>query len=62
MTRPSRRRKEAPWWKLGRLRSLGSIAYRPFSRHASDGFHQVLSLPPDGSPEAMLGLEDEDIQ
>jgi len=26
------------------------IAYKPFSKHASDGFHQVLSLPPNGPP------------
>ena len=35
---------------LRRLYELDLVAYRPFSRHASDGFHQVLSLPPDGPP------------
>lgn len=30
---------------LGRLRELDLVAYQPFSRHASDGFHQVMSLP-----------------
>ena len=47
------------WLALRRLQALDLIAYRPFGRHASDGFHQVLALPPDGPPEAMPWLEDE---
>jgi len=35
---------------LGRLRKLDLAAYRPFGRHASDGFHQVLGLPADRAP------------
>jgi hypothetical protein len=33
---------------LHNLYDLDLVAYKPFSRHASDGFHQVLSLPQDG--------------
>ncbi len=33
---------------LRNLYDLDLVAYKPFSRHASDGFHQVLSLPQDG--------------
>jgi L-ascorbate metabolism protein UlaG (beta-lactamase superfamily) len=33
---------------LGELYDLDLVAYKPFSRYASDGFHQVLSLPIDG--------------
>ena len=33
---------------LYKLYDLDLVAYKPFSRHASDGFHQVLSLPQDG--------------
>jgi hypothetical protein len=33
---------------LYKLYDLDLVAYKPFSRHASDGFHQVLSLPIDG--------------
>lgn len=33
---------------LYKLYDLDLVAYKPFSRHASDGFHQVLSLPTDG--------------
>ena len=32
---------------LNNLYDLDLVAYKPFSRHASDGFHQVLSLPQD---------------
>jgi hypothetical protein len=39
------------WRSLERLCSLDLVAYRPFGEHASDGFHQVLSLPPEGPPE-----------
>jgi len=35
---------------LHNLYDLDLIAYKPFSRHASDGFHQVLSLPQDRTP------------
>ncbi len=33
---------------LSWLGELDLVAYRPFSRHASEGFRQVLSLPEDG--------------
>lgn len=36
---------------LARLYQLDLVAYRPFNRHASDGFHQVLSLPEGRAPE-----------
>jgi hypothetical protein len=36
--------RQAPY----KLYDLDLVAYKPFSRHASDGFHQVLSLPTDG--------------
>ena len=52
---------DSVWLALRRLAALDLIAYRPFSRHASDGFHQVLSLPPEGPPEAMPWLDDEDL-
>jgi hypothetical protein len=39
---------------LKRLYNLDMVAYCPFSRHASDGFHQVLSLPPHGPLEAIF--------
>lgn len=52
---------EAVWLALRRLYALDLVAYRPFSRHASDGFHQVLSLPPQGPPEAMPWPDDEDL-
>ena len=51
----------AVWQALRRLCTLDLVAYRPFGRHASDGFHQVLSLPPQGPPEAMPWLDDEDL-
>jgi len=35
---------------LYKLYDLDLVAYKPFSQHASDGFHQVLSLPTDGPP------------
>lgn len=41
-------REDTLWDALERLDSLDLIAYRPFGEHASDGFHQVLSLPPEG--------------
>ena len=46
---------------LKRLYALDLVAYRPFGRHASDGFHQVLSLSPEGPPEAMAWLEDDSL-
>lgn len=44
-------REDTLWDSLERLYSLDLVAYRPFGEHASDGFHQVLSLPPQGPPE-----------
>ena len=44
---------------LGRLRELELVAYQPFGRHASDGFHQVLGLPSHPAPsleETCFGL------
>lgn len=38
-------REDSLWQSLERLYSLDLVAYRPFGEHASDGFHQVLSLP-----------------
>jgi hypothetical protein len=35
---------------LRHLYDLDLLAYKPFSRYASDGFHQVLSLPNAGPP------------
>lgn len=35
---------------LRRLYELDLVAYRPFARHASDGFHQILALPQGGPP------------
>ena len=52
---------DALWLALRRLDALDLVAYRPFGRHASDGFHQVLSLPPHGPPEVMPWLDDEDL-
>lgn len=40
---------------LGRLEKLELVAYEPFGPHASDGFHQVLSLLPGGPPEKCVG-------
>jgi len=51
----------AIWLALKRLDALDLVAYRPFGPHASEGFHQVLSLPPQGPPETMPWLEDEDL-
>jgi len=39
---------------LGRLEKLELVAYEPFGPHASDGFHQVLSLSPGGPPEKLV--------
>ncbi len=39
---------EQLWFALRRLKELDLIAYQPFHRNASEGFHQVLSLPPNG--------------
>lgn len=36
---------------LERLIQLDLIAYKAFGSNATDGFHQVLSVPPDGPPE-----------
>ena len=35
---------------LTRLRELDLVAYQPFRPGATDGFHQVLSLPEQGPP------------
>ena len=35
---------------LYKLYDIDLVAYKPFSRHASDGFHQVLALPKDSPP------------
>jgi hypothetical protein len=48
---------EDVWLALRRLAALDLVAYRPFGRHASDGFHQVLSLPSMGPPDAMPPLD-----
>ena len=48
---------DALWRALKRLYALDLVAYRPFGKHASDGFHQVLSLPPQGPPDAMPCLK-----
>jgi hypothetical protein len=48
---------------LDRLYQLDLVAYRPFHRHASDGFHQVLALSEGGPPvpeELIFGLEDDE--
>lgn len=39
---------------LRRLRDLDLVGYAPFSAHAVDGFHQVLSLPTGGPPASPL--------
>lgn len=39
---------------LRRLRDLDLVAYAPFSAHAVDGFHQVLSIPAGGPPVSPL--------
>lgn len=41
---------EAVFMALQQLCELDLVAYRPFSRYASEGFRQVLELPPDGLP------------
>jgi len=53
---------DALWLALRRLYALDLVAYRPFGRHASDGFHQVLSMPEHGPPEVMPRLEDDEHQ
>jgi hypothetical protein len=50
---------DALWGALRRLYALDLVAYRPFGRHASDGFHQVLSLPEQGPPEVMPFLDED---
>jgi hypothetical protein len=52
---------DALWLALRRLTALDLVAYRPFGPHASDGFHQVLALPPLGPPETMPSLEGDDL-
>lgn len=42
---------------LRRLHDLDLVAYRPFSRHASEGFRQVLSLPESGPPAFFAQVE-----
>ena len=53
---------DALWGALRRLYALDLVAYRPFGPHASDGFHQVLSLPEQGPPEVMPWLDDDQDQ
>lgn len=36
------------WQALSRLETLGLVAYRPYHQHASEGFRQVLAVPPGG--------------
>ena len=45
------------WQTLKRLYALDLVAYLPFSKDASDGFHQVLSLPPQGPSDSTLLLD-----
>lgn len=52
---------DAAWQALRRLYTLDLVAYRPFAQNASDGFHQVLSLPTQGPPDATPYLDDEDL-
>jgi len=40
----------AVWRSLKRLEQLDLVAYQPFSKHDSEGFRQVLSLPGGGPP------------
>ena len=51
-------REDVLWHTLKRLYALDLVAYRPFSQHASDGFHQVLSLPSEGPPDVLPRLEE----
>jgi len=41
-------REDLLWHSLDRLYSLDLVAYRPFGEHASEGFRQVMSIPPKG--------------
>lgn len=50
---------QALWCTLGRLEALGLVAYRPFHAHASEGFRQVLAIPPDGPDLSRLTVGDE---
>lgn len=46
-----------------RLYQLDLVAYQPFHKHASDGFHQVLSLPEESPPafeDLLRGPNDDD--
>ena len=52
---------DALWLALRRLEALDLITYRPFNRHASDGFHQVLSIPPQGPPDVMPCLDEDEL-
>ena len=42
---------------LGRLYDFDLLAYRPFGPHASDGFHQVLSVRPGGPPRPEIPMD-----
>jgi hypothetical protein len=46
---------------LERLYQLDLVAYAPFRPGAADGFHQVMSLPPDGPgdllPKSVLPID-----
>jgi len=39
---------QSVWQALSRLEALDLVAYRPFHRHASEGFRQVLAVPAGG--------------
>lgn len=47
---------------LRRLGELDLVAYRPFGRHASEGFHQVLELPPGGPPPLLFRLVNDETE
>jgi hypothetical protein len=44
---------QAVWQALLRLEALGLVAYRPFHAQASEGFRQVLAVPPQGPPSPL---------
>ena len=50
---------EGVFTALQRLSELDLVAYRPFSRYASEGFRQVLEFPPGGPPSVTGKLWDE---
>lgn len=48
---------DAVSFALRRLADLDLVAYRPFGRHASEGFRQVLSIPDGGPPPTLNCME-----